>query len=92
MKEDVGKKIRLIRKTAKLSQERFGNKIGISGKTISAYETGAIIPSLKILENISNTYDVNIVSLSENYKGTVKEKVESIEKTLEDLKTLLTNL
>jgi DNA-binding XRE family transcriptional regulator len=29
-----------------MSQDRFGKKIGVSGKTISAYETGKITPTL----------------------------------------------
>ncbi|KKU49160.1 MAG: DNA-binding helix-turn-helix protein [candidate division WWE3 bacterium GW2011_GWB1_47_11] len=52
----IGDKIKTLRLSHKLSQRRFGEKLGISGKTVSAYETGRSLPSLKVMENISSAY------------------------------------
>lgn len=43
---DVSKLIKQIRLKKKISQERLGQKIGVTGKTVSAYELGRINPTL----------------------------------------------
>ncbi len=40
--------IKQLRKNKNLSQERLGRKVGVTGKTISAYETGNICPSIDV--------------------------------------------
>jgi transcriptional regulator with XRE-family HTH domain len=57
MYQNPGQQIRKIRRKRGMSQSRFGNKIGVSGKTISAYETGKIMPSLRVLQKISVVYE-----------------------------------
>ena len=47
--KDFGNKIKQFRLSKNMSQERFGKKIGLSGKSISAYETGICKPSLKVI-------------------------------------------
>ncbi|MEE5993734.1 MAG: helix-turn-helix transcriptional regulator [Oscillospiraceae bacterium] len=47
--EIIGKNIRIERKKLCYSQEKLGQKIGITGKQISIYEKGKIIPPLDIL-------------------------------------------
>ena len=43
----IAQKIKNIRLLKNLSQDRFGKKIGKSGKTISAYESGRCVPTLR---------------------------------------------
>lgn len=52
--------IKKLRTDLKLSQTRFGKKIGISGKTVSAYEQGRALPSFKVFEKIAKAYGVDI--------------------------------
>ncbi len=80
--------IKQIRERNKLSQERFGKKIGISGKAVSAYETGRATPSLKVLENISNTYKTSFTSLTKSDKEKLSEKISKLEETLSELKII----
>ena len=47
--EVIGKNIKTERKKLCYSQEKLGQKIGITGKQISIYEKGKIIPPLDIL-------------------------------------------
>ncbi len=60
MYQTTGEQIKKIRDKKGMSQERFGEKIGVSGKTISAYETGKVIPPIKILEKITAVYGTYI--------------------------------
>jgi transcriptional regulator with XRE-family HTH domain len=89
MSKAIGRQIRAIRTKKGLSQKRFGKKIGISGQSVSAYETGKVTPSLSILENISKVYDVDVGRLSDSTKETAEVKMETIKKTLEELRNLL---
>ncbi len=63
MQNPIPAGIKKLRKHKNLSQHSFGKKVGLSGKTISAYETGRIAPPLKVLERIADTYNVEISSL-----------------------------
>jgi len=89
MSENVGKKIMKIRDSYNLSQERFAVKIGLSGKSISAYETGRIIPPLKILQKIVTTYKTPIVSLNKELKSELSNKLDILETEVVSLKSIL---
>ena len=59
----IGQNIRNIRKSHNLSQEAFAEQINTSTRTVSNIETGAVIPSLQALINISECYDCSIESI-----------------------------
>lgn len=84
---EISKQIKTLRDSCNLSQERFGKKIGVSGKTISAYENGRATPSLKILNAISKTYNTNLFPAEHN--SDVLIKIEQIEKYIFELKLIL---
>jgi len=83
----IGLKIKELRKSHKLSQSRFGNKIGISDRTVSAYETGRCLPSLEVLQKINKIYRSNIYG-AENEKITViSNKLKDIKRTLLEIES-----
>ena len=82
---EVANKIRSIRQRRNLSQRRFGIKIGVSGKTISAYEKGRCSPSLRILDSISQVYDVTFLHLKKGKGVHLKEKLAEIKRTVEEI-------
>ncbi|HOS88455.1 MAG TPA: helix-turn-helix transcriptional regulator [bacterium] len=84
---DLSKQLRDIRISKNLSQERFGKKIGKSGKTISAYESGRISPTLKVLDSISQVYDVTFLYVKKNKREQLKEKLEYLKKTISDIES-----
>lgn len=85
--KDFALKIKELRLSKNMSQERFGQKIGISGKSISAYENGLCIPSLKVMEAISSTYGDNIIS---NFNREILvSKIDTIKLHLKDLEDIL---
>ena len=91
MAECTGFQIKKIRNEKGMSQERFGEKIGVSGKSISAYETGKVIPPIKILNKISNTYEETIKTPNIKTKGVLLEKLELLQLELKDLKNSIEN-
>lgn len=56
----IGKKIKEFRKEKNLTQLKFGEKIGKSESTIRKYESGSVQPSLQILKDISDKFNVDV--------------------------------
>jgi transcriptional regulator with XRE-family HTH domain len=88
LEERLGKKIKDVRLKEKLSQDRFGKRIGISGKSISAYECGRSIPSLKLLEKLDNEYHTTFIS--ETATDKVSTKLQDIKRLIKDIELYLT--
>lgn len=82
---EVGLQIKRLREKLNISQDRFGKKIGVTGKTISAYETGKITPSLDVMKRISKEFDVNFLKKS-NTK--IERKIAELEKSIQELQKL----
>lgn len=76
-----------IRKEKKLSQKALGELIEKKEITIRNYESGKIMPPLKVIENISNKLNVPIYELidfSDNLPENVKLKIsDEIENKME---------
>ena len=92
----LGNKIKSIRNKHKLSQQRFGKKIGVSGKSISAYEKGTIKPSQKVMDKISIIYGENINQKIDKYKVTstinrLKDEILHLEMYINSLNTFSDN-
>lgn len=89
MSKTLGEKIKRLRLSKNMSQERFGSKLGVSGKSISAYENNLCVPSLRVMENISNTYDISFIP--ENNKDNLTNKLQDLKKHLLELENILEN-
>lgn len=74
--------IRIARTKAGLSQKGLADKLGVSDKTVSAYETGRAIPPTKVLAKIAT---ITGVSLSELMGAKEKDGEGAISKKLDDL-------
>lgn len=79
--------IKNLREKLNLSQNRFGRKIGLSGKTISSYETGRAVPPVKVLNAISKAYNIGVLSESyaSNGSSSVFDRVKDIQERLDTL-------
>ena len=86
---DYGIKIRELRIRLGLSQDRFGKKIGLTGKTISAYETHKCVPTVKVLEKIADSFDSTFLHLNDKKKTLLEHRLESIKNTLYELEKSL---
>lgn len=82
---EIGNQIKNLRLKLNMSQDRFGKRIGLSGKTISAYEKGKINPALVVLERISDEFDVNFIRKSNRE---LERKIEELQRNLMDIQRL----
>lgn len=85
---NLSDKIRKIRENRGLSQARFGKRIGVSSKSISAYETGRSKPSTKVLDKLLDSYGIDIL-LSENHKAQLASHLRDIESRFKEIEDLL---
>lgn len=83
----IGEKIKKIRLSKNMSQERFGSKIGVSGKSISAYENNLCIPSMKVMESISSVYEIPIITTKS--RNELINKIENAKCSLKELEIIL---
>lgn len=60
MSNTIGKKIKKLRKSLKLTQEDFAAKINVSRSTLSCYEVGQRTPSMKTLQEIAHICGVGL--------------------------------
>ena len=59
----IGKFIAQLRKEHGFSQEKLGEMLGVTNKTISRWETGTYLPSAEMLLSMSKLFDVSINEL-----------------------------
>ena len=57
---NIGIKIRNLRKSRKMTQEDFADKIGVSRSTLSCYEIGQRTPNINILQEIAEIFGVGL--------------------------------
>jgi len=84
------KNIKKARLAAGLSQEELAEKLGVSAKTVSAYETGRAIPPSPTLIRIAEITEVPIDELAGDKNG--NGKYQKIEKRLRKLEERVANL
>ena len=75
--EKVGKFIKEIRISNKLTQKEFADKFGVTYQAVSKWENGKNLPDINILKEICNEYNIsldNILSNDEQKMKTSKDK------------------
>ena len=55
----LGYRLKELRRQRNISQEELGNLLGVTKVSISGYERGTRIPSIEILNNILNFFDIS---------------------------------
>lgn len=60
MRQDIGKRLRLIRERIGITQAELGEKLGIQFQHVSKYERGETVPTWENLTKLIELYDVNI--------------------------------
>lgn len=59
----IGDFLKVLRKEKGITQEDFAEVMGVSGRTVSRWETGSNMPDLDIIIQIADYYDVEIKEL-----------------------------
>jgi transcriptional regulator with XRE-family HTH domain len=60
MRQEIGKRLRLIREKIGITQAEVGAKLGIQSQHVSKYERGETVPTWENLIKLIELYDVNI--------------------------------
>ena len=89
--DEISIRIRKARREAHLSQLELGNGIGVSDKSISAYEQGRSIPPFEKLKKIADVTRHPLAYFTEDNvnETTIAAKLQSIERELQEVKSLL---
>jgi transcriptional regulator with XRE-family HTH domain len=82
---EIGRQIKNLRLKLNISQDRFGKRIGLTGKTISAYETGKISPPIEVLSRISEEFEVNFVKKTNRE---IERKIEELQRSIIELQNI----
>jgi len=78
----IGKFIAELRKEQKLTQEQFGEKIGVTNKTVSRWENGNYLPPADILLTISQLFNVSVNEILCGKRLSTEEYKEAAERNL----------
>jgi len=81
----VGMFLAELRKQNNMTQEQLGEKIGVTNKTVSRWETGAYMPPVEMLEILSNLYDVSINEIVSGKKLNETEYKQQAEENMKEV-------
>lgn len=73
-----------LRKERNLTQAELGEKLGVTNKTISRWETGNYMPSVEMLEELSTMYGMTINELLSGKKLSTEEYKEMAETNIKE--------
>lgn len=82
----LGARIREARNNAGLSQQQLASAVGVSDKTISAYEVGRVDPPLEALDNISQATAHPIGFFLGGQESNIEAKLEKIASELQAIR------
>ena len=82
----IGIFLKELRKEKGITQEQFAEVLGISGRTISRWETGSNMPDISLLVEIADFFDVSIPEIinGERKSEKMNEEVREVAETLSD--------
>lgn len=91
MSVDIAKRIRQARQQSYLSQQDLGKAIGVSDKSISAYEQGRAVPPVNKLKKIASatSHPLNYFTDEKADQATIASRLVKVEQQLKQIKRLL---
>ncbi len=89
--EALAKRIKSARRDAHLSQATLGEAIGVSDKSVSAYEQGRSTPPFEKIKKIARTTNRPLSYFTDESTddATISEKLKVIEQELDEIRKLL---
>lgn len=73
-----------LRKEHEMTQAELGEKLGVTNKTVSRWETGSYMPPVEMLEELSNLYGLTINELLSGRKLNNEEYKEMAETNIRE--------
>lgn len=78
----TGKFLKELRKGMGLTQEQLGEKVGVTNKTVSRWETGSYLPPVECLEMLSDIYGVSINEIVSGQRLSAEQFAQAAEENL----------
>lgn len=78
----TGSMIKRLREERSLTQTQFGEKIGVSDKTVSKWETGRGLPDISLIEPLAKALGVSVFELFSGSDIINKNKTFNMKRTL----------
>lgn len=84
--QKIGCFLKELRKAKNLTQEQLAEKLNISGRTVSRWETGNSMPDISLLVELAEFYNVSIPEIidGERKSETMEEDVKEIAEKMSD--------
>ena len=83
--QKIGAFLRELRKEKNLTQEQLAEILGVSGRTVSRWETGSNMPDLAIMIELADYYDIDIKELlNGERKSEMDKELKETLKTVAD--------
>ena len=82
----IGAFLKALRKEKGITQEQMGEELGVSGRTISRWETGSNMPDISLLVEIAKFFDVSIPEIIKGEKKSeeMNEEAKEVAETMSD--------
>ncbi len=81
----IGLFLKELRKEKGITQEAFAEKMNVSGRTVSRWETGNNLPDISLLVSIADFYEVDVREIIEGErKGEMNEEIKDIANKMAD--------
>ena len=77
-KQDIGHKISVIRKELGMTQRELAEKLHVTDKTISKWETGTHFPDIAIMDELASSLGITVVELLGLENSSTEEVVDEI--------------
>ena len=81
--EKIGKFIQKLRKEKELTQQELADKLNVTDRAVSKWETGRGLPDLSIIKTLCEELDISINELLSGEKLNKKEYNEKLEENIE---------
>lgn len=76
----IGERLKIARKNQGLTQQEVADVLHVSRTTISSWEVGRTYPSLELIVDLSNLYDLSLDILLKEDMGMVKQVSQEVRK------------
>ena len=85
----IGSFLKELRKEKKITQEQLADKLGVSGRTVSRWETGNNMPDISILVEIAELFDVSIPEIinGERKNEKMNDEIKTVAQSMSDYAT-----
>ena len=78
----IGHFLKELRKEKDITQEQLAEKIKVSGRTVSRWETGSNMPDISLLAELADFYDVSISEIIDGERKSENMNNEEVKETV----------